>query len=83
VSVDISGDVVRSDGTTIGHAPDVLPQGMTFHAGELGDAYVAGAKSGRAHQPTDEQIERACDAYVKHAHLKRLAASQPEEVSRG
>jgi hypothetical protein len=70
----------RSNGTTIGHEPDVLPQGMTFHAGELGDAYVAGAKSGRDHQPTDEQIARACDAYVKHAHLIRLTPTTPKET---
>lgn len=62
----------RSNGTTIGHAPDVLPQGMTFHAGELGDAYVAGAKDGRNNWPTDETIARGADAYVKLIHLRRM-----------
>lgn len=38
-------DDPRSNGTTIGHEPDVLPQGMTFHAGELGGAYAAGFRS--------------------------------------
>jgi hypothetical protein len=66
-------DDPRSNGTTVGHEPDVLPQGMTFHAGELGAAYVAGATAGRDHQPTDRQIAQACDAYMKLAHLKRVA----------
>lgn len=61
----------RSNGTSDGHDVGVLPQGMTFHAGELGDAYVAGARSARKHHPTDAQIARAADAYVKLCHLTR------------
>lgn len=65
----------RSDGSTWGHAPGVLPAGMTFDCGELAEAYMAGARSARAHHPaSDRLIERACDAYVKLAHLKRVEA---------
>lgn len=63
----------RTDGSTVGHAPGVLPAGMTFDAGELWGAYRDGAHSARAHHPvSDRLIERACDAYVKHAHLVRM-----------
>jgi hypothetical protein len=68
----------RSDGTTIGHHPDVLPQGMTFHAAELGDAYRAGAESVMAFWhathvlPPDDLVTRARDAYVKLEHLRRI-----------
>ena len=63
----------RSNGTTIGHDVGVLPQGMMFDAVDLMQAYVDGARSGRHHQPSDELIERAADAYVKLAHIRRLS----------
>lgn len=64
------------DGTSEAHDPGVLPQGMTFNAADLLDAYVTGARSARGHHPvTDTLIARAADAYVKHAHLTRLDAA--------
>lgn len=68
----------RSAGTSIGHDADVLPQGMTFNAAELGDAYAAGAEDARAFarqtpaQVPDDGVARARDGYVKLAHLRRL-----------
>jgi hypothetical protein len=66
-----------TNGSTLGHAPDVLPQGMTFHAGELGDAYLAGAREGfafpRDAAAFDATLPRAVDAYVKLAHLRRMS----------
>jgi hypothetical protein len=86
-AADETGDP-RSNGTTIGHEPGVLPQGMTFHAGELGDAYRDGAREVRElyrrHGPTppvdDALIARACDAYVKRAHLQRMPETPARAV---
>ena len=61
-----------SDGTTTGHQPDVLPQGMTFSAAELYAAYVCGATDGRDYQPSSTDLSRAADGYVKLAHLRRM-----------
>lgn len=63
----------RSNGSIEGHEPGVLPAGMTFDCVELAEAYLAGARSARTHHPaSDHLIERACDAYVKLAHVRRL-----------
>lgn len=50
--------------------PTDYPQGVQFNASDLWEAFEAGARSGRTHQPDDYTISRSADAYVKLLHAK-------------
>lgn len=51
-----------------------------FDYADIQAAYVAGARSGREHQPSDELITRSADAYVKSVAPTAPASATPEKT---
>lgn len=82
VGVDPAPVVSQTGGGTT--APEVLPSGVAWNDVDLWDAYEAGFDDGcLTISATTADIARACDAYVKLAHLKRLdaVAAPPEDAT--